>query len=179
VSAPTGPDLRDIHLPPAPSWWPPAPGWWLLALVLLIAVAFGVRMLLRQWRERRWRLRVAAELDRIAAMHAAQPDAVRLAADVSQLLRRASLLIEPNAAALQGDAWLVFLDSRFDDASGKKSRDEGPRDQARFRTDTGRALIDAPYRRAEDPAAPVDAAALIGLARDWLKRALPRRRSHV
>jgi hypothetical protein len=178
VSAPTGPDLRDIHLPPAPSWWPPAPGWWLLALVLLIAIVFGVRMLLRQWRERRWRQRVAGELDRIAAMHAAQPDAVRLAADVSQLLRRASLLIEPNAAALQGDAWLVFLDRQFEDASGK-SRDEGSRDQARFRTDTGRALIDAPYRRAEDPAASVDAPALLGLARDWLKRALPRRQSHV
>jgi hypothetical protein len=173
MSAPTGPDLRDIHLPPAPSWWPPAPGWWLLALVLLVAIAFGVWMLLRQWRERRWRQRVAAELDRIAAMHAAQPDAVRLAADVSQLLRRASLLIEPNAAALQGDAWLAFLDRKFDDASDK------PRDAARFRTDTGRVLIDAQYRRAEDPASPVDAAALLGLARDWLKRALPQRRSHV
>ncbi|MBP6325901.1 MAG: DUF4381 domain-containing protein, partial [Dokdonella sp.] len=23
-----GPQLRDIHLPPDPSWWPPAPGWW-------------------------------------------------------------------------------------------------------------------------------------------------------
>ena len=34
-AAPAGPDLRDIHLPPAPSWWPPAPGWWLLAFVLL------------------------------------------------------------------------------------------------------------------------------------------------
>ena len=28
--------LRDIHLPPEPSWWPPAPGWWLLALLLVI-----------------------------------------------------------------------------------------------------------------------------------------------
>src|SRR5690606_27121013 len=28
------PDLRDIHLPPAPAWWPPAPGWWLLAILV-------------------------------------------------------------------------------------------------------------------------------------------------
>ena len=146
--------------------------------MLVIAIVFGVRMLLREGRERRWRRRVAGELDRIAAMHAAQPDPVRLAADVSQLLRRASLLIEPNAAALQGDAWLVFLDRQFDDASGK-ARADASRDRARFRTDTGRALIGAAYRRAEDPAAAVDAPALLGLARDWLKRALPRRQSHV
>lgn len=170
MSAPAGPDLRDIHLPPTPSWWPPAPGWWLLALVLLAAVAFGVWMLVREWRERRWRRRVAAELDRIAAMHAAQPDDVRLAADVSQLLRRASLLIEPSAAALQGDAWLAFLDRQVDSASASAPG---------FRTDTGRALIDAPYRRAGDPAAKIDAHALLGLARSWLKRALPRGRSRV
>ena len=30
--------LRDIHLPPEPSWWPPAPGWWLLAAILVAAI---------------------------------------------------------------------------------------------------------------------------------------------
>lgn len=172
MNAPAGPDLRDIHLPPPPSWWPPAPGWWLLALVLLAVIAAGIWMLLRQWRDRRWRRRVAAELDRIAAMHAAQPDNVRLATDVSQLLRRATRLLEPGAAALQGEAWLAFLDRQFDATSASG--------EPRFRTDAGRALIDAPYRRAGDAAmSPVDAPALLGLARDWLKRALPRRQSHV
>jgi hypothetical protein len=173
MNAPRGPDLRDIHLPPAPSWWPPAPGWWIVGLILLAAISVGVWMLVRQWREHRWRRRVAAELDRIAATHAAQPDAVLLAAEVSQLLRRAALLIEPGAAALHGDAWLEFLDRPF-----RASRRSG--DQPRFRTDTGRALLDAPYRRAGDVSTPpVDANALIALARDWLRRALPRRRSHV
>lgn len=174
MNAPSGPDLRDIHLPPAPSWWPPAPGWWLLAIVLLIAIATGAWMLLRVWRERRWRHRVMAELDRIAALHAAQPNGVGLATDVSQLLRRAALLIEPGAAALHGEAWLAFLDSRFDDASGRAE------DIVHFRTDAGRALIDAPYRRADDATQPaVDGAALLGLARRWLRRALPRGRSRV
>jgi Domain of unknown function (DUF4381) len=178
MNAPTGPDLRDIHLPPAPSWWPPAPGWWLLALVVLVVIFFSARMLAREWRERRWRRRVAAELDRIAALQAAQPDSVRFAANVSQLLRRASLLIEPNAAALHGDAWLAFLDRQLDDAP-KKAR-AGSKAALRFRSDTGRALIDAPFRRANDASAPsVDTHALLGLARDWLKRALPRKRHHV
>ena len=173
MNATAGPVLRDIHLPPAPSWWPPAPGWWIAAIVLLAAMAFGIRALVRVARERRWRRRVLGELDRIAATHAAQPDDVRLAAEVSQLLRRASLLIEPEAAALHGDAWLEFLDRRFDGAS--------KRSQARlkFRSDAGRALIDAPYRRSDDAGMVIDAPTLLALARDWLKRTLPRGRSRV
>ena len=39
TAAAQGPVLRDIHLPPDPSWWPPAPGWWMLAgLLLLLAL---------------------------------------------------------------------------------------------------------------------------------------------
>ncbi|MGH8173322.1 MAG: DUF4381 domain-containing protein [Rhodanobacteraceae bacterium] len=174
MNAPAGPDLRDIHLPPPPSWWPPAPGWWLIAALLLAAIAVSAWIFMRRWREQRWRMRVAAELDRIAALHAAQPDDVRFASDVSHLLRRASRLIEPEAAALQGEAWLAFLDRQFDAPANGKS------DAARFRTDTGRALIDAPYRRANDAGAPrVDATALFELTREWLKRALPHGRSGV
>jgi hypothetical protein len=172
-AAPAGPDLRDIHLPPAPSWWPPAPGWWILAIVLLIAIGFGIAILVREVRAQRWRKRVIAELDRIAATHASQPDHVQLAADVSQLLRRASRLIEPGAAALEGEAWLDFLDRHFDSASTRSGDDQ------RFRSAAGRALIDAPYRRADDANAHVDATQLIALARVWLKRALPRGRDRV
>jgi len=172
-AAQPGPDLRDIHLPPAPSWWPPAPGWWILAIVLLIAIGFGIAMLVREMRARRWRKRVLAELDRIAATHASQPDTIRLAADVSQLLRRASRLIEPGAAALEGEAWLDFLDRQFDAASTKSRVEE------RFRSATGRALLDAPYRRADDANAQLDATELLALARVWLKRALPRGRDRV
>ena len=168
-AAPAGPDLRDIHLPPAPSWWPPAPGWWILAIVLLVAIGFGIAMLVREVRARRWRGRIVAELDRIAATHASQPDGVRLATDVSQLLRRASRVIAPSAAALEGEAWLDFLDRQFDAASTRA------RVEARFRSATGRVLIDAPYRRDAD----VDATQLLTLARDWLKRALPRGRDRV
>jgi len=170
MSAAAGPDLRDIHLPPDPSWWPPAPGWWIVAIVVLVAIGFGAWVLVREWRERQWRRRVAAELDRIATTHAAQP--VRLAAEVSQLLRRASLLIEPSAAALEGDAWLAFLDKQIDGGTATKP-------DVRFQSNTGRALLDAPYRRADDPGAHVDTNALLGLARSWLKRALPRGRRRV
>lgn len=167
TSAP-GPELRDIHLPPAPSWWPPAPGWWLLALLLAAALYLGVRRLLRMRNERRWRRRVHAELERIAATHAAQPDPTLAAGEVSRLLRRVSLLIEPQAAALHGEAWLDFLDAQWPRSGDRRT----------FRGEAGRALIDAPYRRCDDGNT-IDVGALLDLARAWLRAALPGRRKRA
>ncbi len=168
AAAASGPELRDIHLPPEPSWWPPAPGWWLLAALALALIFFATRWLLRRRRERQWRRRIHAELDRIATTQAAQPDSVRLATDISQLLRRASLLIEPQAAGLRDEAWLKFLDERLADGEGA------------FQHGAGRLLVDAPYRRASDPAVQaLDARALLDLARAWLRAALPRRRDRA
>ncbi|MEO7062573.1 MAG: DUF4381 domain-containing protein [Dokdonella sp.] len=166
-----GPVLRDIHLPPPPSWWPPAPGWWLLSALVCVLLFFALRWVLQWTRERRWRGQIHAELDRIAALYAAQTEVAQLAAHVSQLLRRASRLIEPNAVALRGDAWLAFLDAQL------------PRERAQeapFQTGAGRALIDAPYKRADDPASQAfERSALLDLARHWLSAALPRSHNHV
>jgi hypothetical protein len=165
-----GPELRDIHLPPPPGWWPPAPGWWLLALVGVVVLVLAVRMLWRLERDRRWRARVRAELERIAAAHARDADAQQLSIAVSALLRRASRLLAPHAAALQGEAWLEFLDARLP---------AGEAAAAPFRRGAGRALLDAPYRRADDPAVAVDARALVALARRWLAHALRAEASHA
>lgn len=160
-----GPELRDIHLPSAPSWWPPAPGWWLLAVLLLACLAFVGHRLWRRLAERRWRRRVLAELDRIAAAHRAGSDPAALVADVSQLLRRASRLLDPNAVAARDEEWLAFLDRRLG------------ADATAFRSGVGRALVDAPYRRSDDAALrEVDADGLLALARDWLTAALRRHR---
>ena len=169
--APVGPQLRDIHLPPEPSWWPPAPGWWLLAILALALLFVVSRWLMRRMRERRWRRRVLRELDRIAAIHVVHADPVQLAAQVSQLLRRVSRVVEPAAAAFGDEAWLTFLDRHMP---------AGQRDTEPFRSGAGRVLIDAPYRRAGDPATQaVDARALLDLARAWLHAALPRRRARA
>lgn len=149
-----GPSLRDIHLPAEPSWWPPAPGWWLLALVATAVVALATRILLRHRKERRWRRRVIAELDGIARRQAAAPDAVRLAGEISQLLRRASRLVDPAAASLRGESWLVFLDSVL-----------GGED---FSRGVGRSLLDGPFRRSLE----VDPDGLLALSRSWLETAL-------
>lgn len=167
--APT-PELRDIHLPPSPSWWPPAPGWWLLAALSLTIAFFATRWLLQRRRERRWRKRVLAELDRIAKTPALITDPVRLTAEVSHLLRRASILVEPQAAALRDEAWLQFLDDQLP---------ETQRAAAPFRAGAGRALIDLPYRRPEVHEASNDTRALLDLAHSWLVGVVARKRRHA
>lgn len=162
----SGPELRDIHLPAAPGWWPPAPGWWLLALLALVALAYALRWLWRRERRRRWRRRVRAELEQITATHAHGADPLRLATDLSRLLRRASLLLDPRAAALRGEDWLAFLDTHLP-AGGLTFRGEG------------KALVDAPFRRPGDAGAAVDALTLLALARRWLTHALREEPAHA
>ena len=45
--------LRDIHLPPAVSWWPPAPGWWIIFFIILglLALLFWYIVLTRKKRK--------------------------------------------------------------------------------------------------------------------------------
>jgi len=134
--------LRDVHLPPAPSWWPPAPGWWLLAAALLIVAALAWF-----WRRRRARRRAAIELVFDQAVAAADTPSAQVAA-ISELLRRAARRCDPQADRLQGEAWLEFLDR------GSRTRD--------FAEGEGRVLLDGAFRREVEPAR---VAALRGLAR--------------
>lgn len=133
--------LRDIHQPPAPSWWPPAPGWWLLAGVVLVVFA-----LVLAWRCRRARRRrqIAAIFD---AALAAAPTAPAEVAAMSQLLRRAARRIDPNADRLQGEAWLAFLDWDVGRA-GRGARRKST--TTPFTDGPGRLLLDGPFRPAVD-----------------------------
>lgn len=108
-SVPTSPlaaQLRDIH--PGPplqlAYDPRLQGWWWLLIVLLVGamIILGVQSLLRY---RRWR----RQLDWQA------PD---LVPQLQAVLREAVLPRWPEAAVLQGEPWLVFLDSLGLDALG-------------------------------------------------------------
>ena len=125
--------LRDIHLPPPISAWPPAPGWWLL-LLLVLALALGGYF----WRRRthlRWRQQARAELSRLRQLYAAQQSSpAMLAGALSVLLRRVAISRFPpqEVAALNGEAWLAFLDRTLGQ-------------QGVFQSDPGRMLTSAPY----------------------------------
>jgi hypothetical protein len=149
--------LKDIHLPPSPSWWPPAPGWWLLLACALLA-ALAAFVYLRRRSLGRGRREALAQLRLVARRYTESRDDHALAAELSVLLRRVVLSVRPRAqvAGLAGGAWLDALDAL------------APR--AAFDARTRRALLEAAYRRGE----PVDGAALIAASERWL-RAVPLR----
>lgn len=159
MNAGDAPTLRDIHLPPDPSWWPPAPGWWLLAILFLTLIGLALLMGLPRWRQRRHGIRVMAEFERIVMAFHTHQNHARVAAELSQYLRRVTLLCQPQAVALSGAAWLAHLDAVADTQE--------------FREGIGRVLLDAPYRAAQA----FDAPALIALVRRWVRAAL--RNSHA
>ena len=158
---PSGPELRDIHLPADPSWWPPAPGWWILSVLALGLLFWAALHVRRRLREHRWRQRILAELESIASRQTIHPDAVELAGDISRLLRRASRLIDPAASALRGDKWLEFLDATLATTE--------------FSQGVGRVILEGPYQKHTS----LDATALIDLARRWLTRVVNQQARHV
>ncbi|WP_109123749.1 DUF4381 domain-containing protein [Dyella sp. C11] len=116
AAQPNGPLLRDIHLPPHPSWWPLAPGWWGLAALGLILLALAVWWWRLRHRRRVAEQRVLAEVDRMLALWRDQPQA--LATGLHQLLRRAAVRLNPHAAQQRGEEWRQTLASlRVDTAT--------------------------------------------------------------
>jgi hypothetical protein len=105
----SGPQLRDIHLPPEPSWWPPAPGWWALLALLLVLSAVGIVWWRRRRRALRQRREVLGELERITQRHRRDGDAAALAGALHQLLRRVARQHDAQAAQQRGDAWRQTL----------------------------------------------------------------------
>lgn len=151
--------LRDIHLPARIGWWPPAPGWWLLAALVLLLVA-GLLVWRAHRKRNAWRRFALAELARLRTLNAPPRDVVSA---LSVLLRRVAISRFPReqVAALNGEAWLAFLDSSSAKAVG-------------FQSANGRVLTSAPYRA--DAMIPSNALpALLALSERWLKQ-LPGRK---
>jgi Domain of unknown function (DUF4381) len=148
-----GPKLRDIHLPPDPSWWPPAPGWWMLAVLLLALLLVGAWLWQRQQRRVRQRAQVLAEVDRLMLQHQHDGNQAALASGLHQLLRRVARRHDALATQQRGEAWRQTL-ARV------------PVDMATL--DRLLALDQAIYR----PLLLFDHAAAAGAVRQWLRLAL-------
>jgi len=139
-----------VHEPVPPPWWPPAPGWWVVAALVLLVVA---ALLWLRWRRARDRRRAGELFDAAVAAADTLPGQV---AAMSALLRRAARRQAPDAAALEGAAWLQLLDRGLD--------------QPLFSSGVGRVLLDGAFRP-DLEAAQVEALRPVARARfvDWMQ----------
>lgn len=99
--------LREIHLPPDPSWWPPAPGWWWLLGAVCAAAVAGYAFYRRQRRMHNWRARVLAQMRQLADRHAR--DDAAYATALHQLLRQVARRYAADAPYVEGQAWQHVL----------------------------------------------------------------------
>ncbi|MCU7959529.1 MAG: DUF4381 domain-containing protein [gamma proteobacterium symbiont of Bathyaustriella thionipta] len=147
--------LRAYHLPAEISWWPPAPGWWIVAALLLLLLA--VLIWWQYKRRRSLRLHGLRMLHEIRTQWQADHNDLHMLQAVSALLRRIAISRFPRsqAAALNGEAWLHFLDETLDHNKSHA-----------FSQGLGEIMADAAYR----PAVEVDGKALLKLAERWINR---------
>lgn len=98
--------LRDVQLPPAPSWWPPAPGYLMVGgAVLLVILALALLWWQRRRRRQRWLQAFDQEL-------ATTADATAELAAIAGLLRRAARQAQPGSESLRDDAWWQRVDPK-------------------------------------------------------------------
>lgn len=98
------PELRDIHLPDGVSAWPVAYGWWVILLLLIGAVV--LYRLFKLWRlksQKLYALRLLNSTD--------DKNVINSAAAVSEILRRICVYKYPQAAVLNGQDWINFLNT--------------------------------------------------------------------
>jgi hypothetical protein len=105
--------LREITLPPPPSYRPQTIGWAILGGIALIALALWSIQQYRRWHRNRYRRAALHRLTELEQL--AQQSTTRVAAlqELSELLKRTALAAYPReqVAPLYGDDWLAFLDS--------------------------------------------------------------------
>ncbi len=104
--------LKDIHLPPAVSFWPPAPGWWVLALLFVILMAFCGWWLWNMHKRKRPRTEGLRMLKEMQNQYHISGEALATLRNLSQLIRRTALTFyaQVDVASLHGSSWLEFLD---------------------------------------------------------------------
>jgi hypothetical protein len=148
--------LRDLHLPEVVSWWPLAPGWYVVIAVLLVLFLYLLRLYLKRRSRGAARRHALRQLANLTAEFEQHGNAVAFSSEMSELLRRTMLAYAPRSevAGLTGEAWLDWLDRDLD--------------QPRFRGETGRKLLELPYRRAGDDLSALDLVDVVAAVRQRL-----------
>lgn len=150
--------LRDIHLPPPPSWWPPAPGWWVLALIALGLTLWALRAAWRHRRGRRFAREARRRADRLWRDFERDRDSTLLAKSLLVLVRQTARAtpLQQSSAALPAVELLGLIDAA---SKGRLSAD--------LALDRIVAVL---YSPDPDALSESEARALLRATRDWLRR---------
>lgn len=99
--------LADIQEPVLNTFWPLAPGWWMLALLLLVLLAYGFRFFWKQWQKALPLRQAKAELRLIK-----EP---KQSAELNELLKRLLRCYKPRHAVLSAPVqqWQDFLQQQL------------------------------------------------------------------
>jgi hypothetical protein len=145
-------NLKDIHLPHPVNMWAVAPGWVILAVLLSGLVIFLSVIGYRRYKRRKTVKFAMKRLKQLKQLNAENPEDINIAVEISALIRRTALRYFPREkiAGLSGNDWLLFLNE-----SGNTTQ---------FSDETGRLLIDAPYRKNNTS----DLMPLFALTQEWL-----------
>ncbi|MDF3126083.1 DUF4381 domain-containing protein [Rheinheimera sp. 1928-s] len=99
--------LADIQEPMLNTFWPPAPGWWLLAVLLIVLLAYGFRFFWKKWQKALPLRQAKAELRLIK-----EPDQ---SAELNELLKRLVRCYSPGHTVLSAPVkhWQEFLQQQL------------------------------------------------------------------
>ena len=105
--------LQDIHSAGQPLWWPPAPGWWILAIILLLVLAFVLRKIVKWLSVRRRRKTWLRALEDLIREYDPVQHPHEYLAGLNRLFRAVAVKAFPGTACarLQGEEWVAFIAS--------------------------------------------------------------------
>ena len=105
--------LQDIHSAGQPGWWPPAPGWWILAIILLLVLAFVFRKIVKWLSVRRRRKAWLRALEDLIREYDPVQHPHEYLAGLNRLFRAVAVKAFPGTACarLQGEEWVAFIAS--------------------------------------------------------------------
>lgn len=111
TSVPSIDQLKELALPPAPSYLPQTWGWALLAVLLLLVLLSYGAWRYRRWQRDRYRREALLQLAQLEAAMADQQQRLAALRALPELLKRVALSMpaSPAVATLRGNDWQAFL----------------------------------------------------------------------
>ncbi|MDR3398834.1 MAG: DUF4381 domain-containing protein [Pandoraea sp.] len=148
--------LTELPLPAPVSYMPQTWGWGVVALLVLLCLAWGVWRAWQRYRREHYRRMALVELDALLPMSRDPAHRTAAVAMLAVLLKRTARAAYPGAgvAAMQGPSWIDFLN----------------RHRGRFDSRDGQYLAMASYApRGVDDTPQDDIDALLQRARQWIR----------